>query len=106
MQEVEPQSPSASKTPEELLEIEQNHYACLPDLADDQDPLQWWAGQEATLPMLSNLARKYLAIPASSVPSERIFSRGGLIVTDFRVCLTGNNVEILVLTSMNVDYLD
>lgn len=95
----------ATKTPKELLIAELGHYECIPALSDDANPLQWWSGQQNTLPLLAKYARKYLAIPASSVPSERIFSRGGLIVTDNRVCLTGNNVEMLVMTSMNVDYL-
>ena len=39
------------------------------------DPLQWWKLYESKFPKVSILARRYLAIPASSAASERLFSR-------------------------------
>ena len=38
------------------------------------DPLTWWKCHETSFPIISKLARKYLAIPASTAPSERVFS--------------------------------
>ena len=43
------------------------------------DPLAWWKLHDSRFPRVSKLARKYLAIPASSAPSERVFSRAKLI---------------------------
>ncbi|KAL5486620.1 hypothetical protein EMCRGX_G019124 [Ephydatia muelleri] len=43
------------------------------------DPLAWWKLHDSRFPRISKLARKYLAIPASSAPSERVFSRAKLI---------------------------
>jgi hypothetical protein len=40
------------------------------------DPLQWWKEHHATFPRLSKLVRDFLAIPGSSVASERAFSGG------------------------------
>ena len=37
--------------------------------------------KEESLPLLANLARKYLAIPASCTKSEHVFSAGGNVVT-------------------------
>ena len=42
--------------------------------------MQWWGENEDKFPNVSKLARKYLAIPVSSAPSERVFSQLKLIV--------------------------
>lgn len=46
---------------------------------DDEDPISWWKQNSTKYPLLSVLVRRYLAIPATSVPLERIFSSAGLI---------------------------
>ena len=47
---------------------------------DNLNPLQWWASSAMCYPRLSQLATKYLALPATSVPSEQAFSATGNIV--------------------------
>lgn len=49
-------------------------------LALNGSVLQWWK-EPVDLPLLSKLARSYLSIPATSVPSERVFSTAGDIVS-------------------------
>jgi len=51
------------------------------------DPLEWWATHKQAFPRLAKMARRYLAVTATSVPSERVFSRGGSIVTKKRASL-------------------
>ena len=46
-----------------------------PDMT--QNPLPWWKNNEKKLPILSRLARKYLAIPSASAAVERLFSYTG-----------------------------
>ena len=46
--------------------------------------------------MLSMLARKYLAIPASSTPSERTFSAAGNLIRDDRVSLSPDVVNVVL----------
>jgi hAT family C-terminal dimerisation region len=45
------------------------------------DPLQWWQVQEKILPVLSILARRVLCVPATSAPTERVFSVAGLTLS-------------------------
>ncbi|GJJ77677.1 hypothetical protein EMPS_10036 [Entomortierella parvispora] len=40
----------------------------------DVDPCQWWFKHRTEFPVMSQLARKYLAIPACSIKSEKVFS--------------------------------
>lgn len=65
-------------------------------LAGDADPLLWWKERALTYPLLSPVARKWLAVPASSAASERLFSRAGLTVTDKRTRLGSELVGTLV----------
>jgi len=42
----------------------------------------WWAANEATYPNIAHVAHKLLAMPATSVTSERRFSKAGDNVTE------------------------
>lgn len=74
--------------------IELNRYLALE--VDDVDPYLWWRENREKFPTLAVLARKYLAVPATSVASERIFSYAGGIVTDNRNRLRDNAVSDIV----------
>ena len=52
------------------------------------DPIEWWRTYESRFPNLSRMARDYLAIPATSVPSERCFSIAGSVLTKRRSVMT------------------
>jgi hypothetical protein len=60
-----------------LVEQEVARYLSSPRNSDDVNLslLEWWKKHEDSYQQLSILAKKYLAIPASSVPSERVFSQ-------------------------------
>jgi len=53
-------------------------YRCL-SIAPD-DVLVWWKSQKVIYPWLLLLAKTLLVIPATSAPSERVFSTVGLMV--------------------------
>ena len=42
-----------------------------PDISDE--PLIWWKSESVRYPVLTKLARKFLYLCATSVPSERVF---------------------------------
>ncbi|XP_078495159.1 LOW QUALITY PROTEIN: E3 SUMO-protein ligase ZBED1-like [Ciona intestinalis] len=72
-----------------------------PAQPSDSDPLQWWKLNAARLPIMSLMARSYFCIPATSVPSESVFSSGGHIVNAKRASLTPANVNMLVFLNKN-----
>ena len=46
----------------------------------NESPLEWWGVNKKRYPLLSQLAARYIAIPATSVPCERVFSLAGHVV--------------------------
>ena len=44
----------------------------------DGDPFQWWSEREVAYPVLSQLARQYLSLPACSQPPKVMFTQAGL----------------------------
>lgn len=84
------------------IEGELTSYLLGPEVDPDIDPLDWWKRHEPDYTRLSRLARKYLVIPATSAPSERVFSVGGGIVTCNRACLKPAVVDKLIFLAKNV----
>ncbi|XP_056118286.1 E3 SUMO-protein ligase ZBED1-like [Rhinichthys klamathensis goyatoka] len=77
-------APAASlshQSTKEKFEAELTSYLLGPEVDPDTNPLEWWKQHQPNFTRLSHLAKKYLAIPATSAPSERVFSVGGGIVT-------------------------
>ena len=68
---------SPNQSEEEKIETELKSYLLTPDVDPDTNPLEWWKRHQPNFPRLSVLAKKYLTIPATSAPSERVFSVGG-----------------------------
>jgi len=66
-------------------------------------PLSFWQQSVSSLPRLAALARRLLAVPGSSVPSERLFSTAGQIVTDLRNRLSPESVSQLLFLNKNAD---
>ena len=62
----------------------------------DHHPLKWRKENSHRLPLLPKLAKKYLCVPVTSVPSARAFSLAGYIMNQRRACLLPENVNMLV----------
>lgn len=67
----------------------------------DVNPLEWWATFKKQFPFVAVAARKWLAVCASSTPSERVFSDCGLALTAKRSRLDGAALECQVLYKRN-----
>jgi hypothetical protein len=67
-------------------ESEQVRYLRAPLADDDKDALAWWKQHADDYPCLARIARDYLAIPATSDPSERAFLAGAIwsVTTEVR----------------------
>ena len=78
---------------------EVHNYLCL-DIAVG-NPLTWWKQNEKHFPALSHMAKKYLCVPATSVPTERAFSTVGYIVNEKQSCLLPENLNMLVFLVEN-----
>jgi len=66
------------------------------------EPLEWWRQNDKRYPNLAQLAKKYLGIPATSAPCERVFSTSGNVVTEKRSRLDPENVRNLVFLNYNL----
>lgn len=95
-------SATAPVDPTAAIDAELNSYLLSSTLDNEEDPLLWWKTHKINFPRLSNMARKYLCVPATSSPSERLFSTGGNIVSCERSCLKPEMVNKLVFLAKNL----
>lgn len=77
-----------------------------PKLGQREDPLLWWKLNGARYPGLSKAARDHLSARSTSAPSERVFSHGRHVVTDFRGSLTAEHIKMCVLMKSWMTLLD
>jgi hypothetical protein len=61
--------------------------------SSSRDIMNWWKNHAETYPNLSRMARDYLAIPATSASSERLFSSGSNLITAKRNNLNEDTIQ-------------
>lgn len=86
----------------EKVQCEIATYLKVPKLDTESDPLEWWKLNESAYPGLTKVAKKYLVVPATSAPSERLFSKSGKIVNEIRASLKPDKVEMLTFLARNI----
>ena len=57
-------------------------------------------------PTIAKVAKRYLCIPATSVPAERVFSTAGLIINEKRSSLLPENSDMLIFLNKNLPPID
>ena len=91
---------SSTLTPSQRIDKEINSYLDFPGVESDTDPLTWWKMEQGRFP---NLAKKYLCVCGTSVPSERVFSTAGHIANRSRGRLLPQNVSKLLFLAKNME---
>jgi hypothetical protein len=84
----------------EAVRMQLMEYLRAPPIPRDSSPFQWLrqtsSQQEPPFPLVTRLARMMLSIPATSVSSERLFSKAGDVITKKRNRLSLKNAENIV----------
>jgi len=80
-------------------------YMAEPLLSRTSDMLAWWRDNKGRFPLMASVARTYLGAPPSSVPSERLFSTAGGVITEHHTRLLPENAEKLIFMKFNGDLL-
>jgi hypothetical protein len=83
-------------SPASVWQAEFDRYLKAPRVAKNTEVIRWWDENEHLYPHLAKVARDYLAIPGSSVPSERVFSRAGDLITKKRNRLATHTANIIM----------
>ncbi len=87
----------------DVSDVDLRGYLSVPIQPRQSDPFKWWSEEGVKrFPLLCQLARKYLSFPATSVPSERVFSAAGEIVSKKRSRISNENVRTLIFLHANL----
>ena len=87
-------------TADAIMEI--RSYLEEPHIHRTADPLSWWESKASIYPRLTSIMRRKLCIVATFVPSERIFSKTGQIVTERRNRISSSKLRHLVFLNANL----
>ena len=91
--------PTTTPTVSTNAMMEMRAYLAEPLLPRTSDPLAWW---RKCSPVYKSLMKTRLCIVATSVPSERVFSKTGQIISDRRNRLSPSKVRELVFLNANL----
>ncbi|XP_063049938.1 E3 SUMO-protein ligase ZBED1-like isoform X1 [Engraulis encrasicolus] len=93
---------ASAKPLSDVIKEEVTSYKQAGCISVDEDPLAWWKSNAHKYPHVAKLAQRDLAVPGTSVPSERVFSTAGDIVTASRSRLLPENVDKLIFLQKNL----
>ena len=70
------------------------------------NPIHWWRENLSKFNNIALAARKWLCVPATSTPSERVFSICGIVNQAKRSRLTGKSIQSQVFIHNNIAKCD
>ena len=70
------------------------------------NPCEWWRNHKSQYPILARIARDYICIPSTSVPSEQAFSKSGELISKRRNRLGDNAIEACMCLNSWMQLLD
>ena len=85
---------------------EVNKYLAIPVESQDVNPCEWWKHHKTQYPILAKIARDYICIPATSVPSEQAFSKSGELISKKRNRLGDSAIEACMCLNSWIALLD
>ena len=93
---------SNKRTPTTDAMVETHQYLQQRNIGRKEDSLSWWQQNGSHYPQLALLAMKYLCIPSTSVPAERLFSKAGELVSARRSRLKPKHVNMYLFLNKNL----
>ncbi|MGH2507293.1 MAG: hAT transposon family protein [Ktedonobacteraceae bacterium] len=94
-----------SVSPSKGVVSEFDRFIAQPNEPRTTDVLGWWKLHAGLFPTLGILARRYLAIPASSAASERLFSRLKFVATAARQNMSSDTLCMLLFVEQHLSGL-
>jgi len=80
------------------------HYLSHPTIPLGENILKYWDQNANMYPHLKKIVHPYLSVIATSVPSARLFSKAGNIMTEKRNRLKGEKLQqLLFLSSLDIN---
>lgn len=83
------------------VEAELAAFKLMPVIPMSESPIEWWKLNFSRFPRIGMLSKRLLTIPGSSVPSERVFSAAGELISAKRNRLNPENVNMLLFLHEN-----
>lgn len=90
-------------TPSVMVTLVMRQYLEMPHLERTKNPLEFWKKYKLTILELYKISIKYLCVPATSVPSERVFSKTGQITNDRRNRLSTKKLDYIIFLNSNLN---
>src|SRR5204862_270412 len=88
---------------ESTVNDEIEEFLKLPQISLKKDPFTWWEMHDKQLPILSKLAKIYLAASATSTASERLFSDAGNLMSLKRTRIGPELFKRMMFLKRNLD---